>query len=264
MSRRPILASWQGPGGGEVAKALEASDRLVALREARDRGDQPDHRPRRTDLPQEAVRIAPAPDARTLIDTVPAGERVTWATAFYAGLRRGELQALRCKSIDLGKSVIHVEHSWDQEAGEIEPKSATSVRTVPLLAILRDHLDEHLLATGRGGDTLCSAGRPPTRSYRRRSWPERTKRGRRRSWSGSRSEQCRHTFASLLIASGENPKAVQEFMGHSTITITFDLYGTCSPAAATRLEPHGRLPRNRVGGRRRRGPWESDGKRCTP
>jgi integrase len=37
--------------------------------------------------------------------------------------------------------------------------------------------------------------------------------------------ECRHTFASLLIAAGANPKAVQEAMGHSSITVTFDLYG---------------------------------------
>ncbi len=43
--------------------------------------------------------------------------------------------------------------------------------------------------------------------------------------------ECRHTFASLLIASGENPKAVQEFMGHSTITETFDRYGHLFPGA---------------------------------
>ena len=43
--------------------------------------------------------------------------------------------------------------------------------------------------------------------------------------------QCRHTFASLLIAAGENPKAVQEFMGHATITMTFDLYGHLFPGS---------------------------------
>jgi integrase len=40
---------------------------------------------------------------------------------------------------------------------------------------------------------------------------------------------CRHTFASLLIEAGEDPKAVQEFMGHSTIAVTFDLYGPLFP-----------------------------------
>ena len=37
--------------------------------------------------------------------------------------------------------------------------------------------------------------------------------------------ECRHTFASLMIAAGENPKAIQTFMGHATIQMTFDRYG---------------------------------------
>ena len=53
---------------------------------------------------------------------------------------------------------------------------------------------------------------------------------------------CRHTFASLLIAAGENPKAVQEFMGHATITMTFDLYGHLFPGsreeARTRMDAY--------------------------
>lgn len=38
----------------------------------------------------------------------------------------------------------------DQE-GEIEPKSEAAKRTIPLLAILRDFLDEQLARTGRTG-----------------------------------------------------------------------------------------------------------------
>ena len=40
---------------------------------------------------------------------------------------------------------------------------------------------------------------------------------------------CRHTFASLLIDSGANPKAIQEFMGHAKIQTTFDVYGHLLP-----------------------------------
>ncbi len=43
--------------------------------------------------------------------------------------------------------------------------------------------------------------------------------------------ECRHTFASLLIDSGANPKAVQEFMGHSKIQTTFDVYGHLFPGS---------------------------------
>jgi integrase len=41
----------------------------------------------------------------------------------------------------------------------------------------------------------------------------------------------RHTYGTLMIAAGETPKAVQTYMGHSSITITFDRYGHLFPAA---------------------------------
>ena len=43
--------------------------------------------------------------------------------------------------------------------------------------------------------------------------------------------ECRHTFASLLIDSGANPKAIQSFMGHSKIQTTFDVYGHLLPGS---------------------------------
>lgn len=58
--------------------------------------------------------------------------------ALYAGLRRGELRALRWSDFDLGRSEIRVQRAWDVE-GAIDPKSEASSRTLPLLAVLRDH-----------------------------------------------------------------------------------------------------------------------------
>ncbi len=43
--------------------------------------------------------------------------------------------------------------------------------------------------------------------------------------------ECRHTFASLLIDAGANPKAIQTFMGHSRIQTTFDTYGHLMPGS---------------------------------
>jgi integrase len=42
---------------------------------------------------------------------------------------------------------------------------------------------------------------------------------------------CRHTYASLMIAAGVNAKALSEFMGHGTIAITLDLYGHLMPGS---------------------------------
>lgn len=39
-----------------------------------------------------------------------------------------------------------------------------------------------------------------------------------------RFHDLRHTFASLLLESGESAKVIQEILGHSTITTTLDIY----------------------------------------
>jgi len=43
--------------------------------------------------------------------------------------------------------------------------------------------------------------------------------------------ECRYTFASLMIAAGVNPKALQTFMGDSSITVTLDRYGHLFPGS---------------------------------
>ena len=51
-------------------------------------------------------------------------DRALWATAIYAGLRRGELRALRREDVDLATGVIHLRRGWDAVEGEVAPKSA--------------------------------------------------------------------------------------------------------------------------------------------
>ena len=63
----------------------------------------------------------------------PEGERALWACAFYAGLRRGELRALRWSHVDLETRVIHVSRGWDAIEGEQDTKSAAGKRRVPIL-----------------------------------------------------------------------------------------------------------------------------------
>jgi integrase len=189
----------------------------------------------RIDLPAQGSarpkRIAAAAEAANLIAPLRDEERAVWAAAFYAGLRRGELQALRVCDVELGASLIHVELGWDQEEGPIEPKSEASRRTIPLLAVLRDHLDEHLLRTGRTGDELVF-GRNAVEPF----VPSTIDNHAQECWAAVELEPitlhgARHTFASLLIDSGANAKAVQEFMGHSKIQTTFDTYGHLLPGS---------------------------------
>jgi integrase len=194
-------------------------------------------------------RIATPEEARELLDALPSEERALWAMALYAGLRHGELRALRWSDIDLGARVIRVARGWDAKEGEQEGKSATARRTVPMIARLAPYLAAHKLATGRDGDALvfgATAEIPFEPSTVRRralaAWGWKT--GPNPEPDGPRTisikarddaleriglHEARHTFASLMIAAGVNAKALSTIMGHATIAITFDVYGHLMP-----------------------------------
>jgi integrase len=226
-----LLATGLGPATvSNVLNPLQAF-----FRRAEDRGLLANNPALRIDLPAGRAsrprRIASPAEAAAAIAALPERDRPLWGTAFYAGLRRGELQALRWADVDLGASLIPVERSWDQYEGPIQPKSASSRRTVPLLALLRDHLDEHKLRAEDRGDQLVF-GRTGSHPFAPMTIAKRA----RKAWQAAGLEQitlhdCRHTFASLLIDAGANPKAVQTFMGHSKIQTTFDIYGHLMPGS---------------------------------
>jgi len=86
------------------------------------------------------------------------------ATALYAGLRLGELRALRVADVDLATGVIRVERGWDPAEGPIKVKSHAGRRKVPITAVLRDYLAEHLVNTRRQGPELVF-GLTPTKPF---------------------------------------------------------------------------------------------------
>jgi integrase len=54
---------------------------------------------------------------------------------------------------------------------------------------------------------------------------------KREQLKGITLHECRHTFASLMIAAGVNAKALSTYMGHATISITLDRYGHLMPGS---------------------------------
>lgn len=99
----------------------------------------------------------------------------------------------------------------------------------PLPGLLRDSLIEHRLnVSDQADDALVfGVGSTPFQAaviYRRadRAWRE-------QSLGRLRLRQARHSYASFMIAAGVNAKALSAFMGHSSIKVTFDLYGHLMP-----------------------------------
>lgn len=176
-------------------------------------------------------RIASPAEAAALIAALPAADRALWATAFYAGLRRGELRAIRWDAIDFDASVIHVRRSWDADPaiGEIDVKSDAGRRRVPLVGVLRRLMVEHKLATGRAGAALVfgrTAELPFVAStVRNRALA---------AWKVAGLEpvglhEARHCAASYLIAAGLNPKQLSVYIGHSDVRTTYNRYGHLMP-----------------------------------
>jgi integrase len=184
-------------------------------------------------------RIASSQEASDLLDALPVGDRPLWATAFYAGLRLGELRALLWDDLDLAKGVIHVRHSWDPKKGPVAPKSRAGIRRVPIPAALRDSVVEHRmrnqtatgLVFGRSPDqpfNPSTIGRRAKTAWKREN--ERRAQQELELLSPITLHEARHTFASpLMIAAGVNAKALSSYMGHSSITITLDRYGHLMP-----------------------------------
>ena len=190
-------------------------------------------------------RFASREEAAALIAALPEGEQALWATAFYGGLRRGELRALRWAHVHLEHAQhgphIHVQRAWDDEEGDGPPKTRAAVRRVPITPTLRAFLDTHKAATGRSGSDLVF-GREATQPF----IPSTVRNRALTAWGWKHDgktlaktrddaaepiglHECRHTFASLMIAAGCNAKALSVVMGHESIGITFDRYGKLMP-----------------------------------
>lgn len=172
-------------------------------------------------------RIAPPEECAHLLAALQARDKALWATAMYAGLRRGELMALRVKDVDMQAGLIHVNYGWDQYAGRIRTKSGAS-RRVPIAGVLRAHLAEHLLALGWGDGLMFGA--TSADPFVMTSVAFRAD----RAWKDAKLQritlhECRHTFASLMIAAGVIVKALSVYMGHANIGITMDRYGHLMP-----------------------------------
>ncbi|MBA3245778.1 MAG: tyrosine-type recombinase/integrase, partial [Actinobacteria bacterium] len=91
---------------------------------------------------------------------------------------------------------------------------------------LRDVLVEHKMRSN-GELVLGRADRSPVD-------PEPVAARAVRAWYAADLEpitlhEGRHTFASLMIAAGVNARALTTYMGHASVTITYDRYGHLMP-----------------------------------
>lgn len=160
-------------------------------------------------------------------------DRAALGFAVYAGLRLGELLALDVGAVDLDDGWIHVRRSWDKGTKQFIPTKSRKPRSVPIIDRLAALLADHFVLLDHPSDGLLF---PSTNNP---EWPTDPGILRRRTherWKKAGLEplgfhEGRHTFASIGIAAGLNPKTLSTYLGHATITITLDRYGHLMPGS---------------------------------
>jgi integrase len=150
--------------------------------------------------------------------------------ACRAGMRLGEILAIRWGDIDFNGGFIWVKRSY-RRGRFTKPKNGKS-RRVDMSDYLSVTLKEHLLkekkrtlkkGLGEISELVFHRnGQIIEQNFLRRVF------NRVLDKAGLRHikfHSLRHSFASILLSEGESPVYVKEMLGHSSIQITVDIYG---------------------------------------
>ena len=192
----------------------------------------------------EEIRPLDAEQARRLLRTA-GGERfeALYVLAVTAGLRIGELLALRWQDVDLeaGGPTLRVRRTKSTAKsgpGFTTPKNgkgrfiSLTQRAVEALKAHRAAQNVERLKAGSlwqdNGLVFCTYGGRPLDSHNvsRTSFKPLLERA---GLPNIRFHDLRHTCATLLLSRGHHPKLVQELLGHASVALTLDRYSHVMP-----------------------------------
>lgn len=191
-----------------------------------------------------AARTLTAPEARRLLDATRDDELgALWTLLVATGLRQGEALGLAWPDVDLAAGTLTVRRAlgrgWDGRLALAAPKSERSRRTIALPRIARDALDRQKVRQDAARATVGSAwqdrdglvftdavGRP---LVGRHVTPVLRTALARAGLPAIRCHDLRHTAATLQLAAGVPLATISRTLGHSTLTITADLYAAVTP-----------------------------------
>jgi len=155
-----------------------------------------------------------------LADAVGPEHRVVVLLACFAGLRLGELQALRRRHVDLDSAALRiVEQTLVLRDGTHltgPPKTDAGLRVIAIPESVVDELRKHLVTVPEHPEALVFGG-PGGRPFRRATlytaWHAATG---RLGMEGFHLHDLRHTGNTLAAATGASTKELMARMGHSS------------------------------------------------
>jgi integrase len=169
-----------------------------------------------------------------LADAVPDRYRALVILSGGSGMRQGECFGLTVDRIDFLRRTVLVDRQLVTISGRppflAPPKTAASVRSIPLPTVVVDALAAHLAAyppLEDGFVFVTDAGRPIRRTALGDVWRAAVKAAGAPVGTGF--HELRHYYASLLIRHGESVKVVQARLGHASAGETLDTYSHLWP-----------------------------------
>jgi integrase len=165
---------------------------------------------------------------------LPGWLRVAVPLGVGVGLRQAELSGLTVDRVDFLRRTLRVDRQL-VTLGATPPllsptKTVSSNRTVPLASFVLEALAEHLRRHPAGPDgfvVTVPAGAPLNSNAFGHHWRRAC---RAAGVPGTRYHDLRHTFASTLLSRGVSVKAVGDWLGHASPTITLSTYAHLMPA----------------------------------
>lgn len=157
------------------------------------------------------------------------------------GMRLGEIAALTWDNVDFQNKVIYVDKTVIRINGKVsisDVKTEKSRRSIAISDFVIQELKKHLKKQKENklkyGTNYVDTNFVCTHEDGRQQLPDYiTKKFQKEIQKYGlpkvRFHDLRHTHASLLLKQGINPKVVSERLGHSSISITMDLYSHVVP-----------------------------------
>jgi len=162
-------------------------------------------------------------EIRLFLENVSPKHRNFFTTAFFTGMRFGEMAALKWKNVDFKRGIIKVRETRVR-GEEGRPKTKKSVRDLTMLPpVIEAMRDQRKYTMGKSQYVFLNQYHRPLLpdSTNQHVWKPALKKA---GLEKRRLYETRHTFATLMLDAGELPGWVQQMMGHETLQMIHDRY----------------------------------------
>jgi len=179
-------------------------------------------------IEKPTIRPLSMDEVNRFLDCVLPFYRPFFVTAFFTGMRAGEMSALKWSNIDFDRRIIKVVETR-VEGEEGRPKTQSSYRDITMLPMVYEALKKQELKTRlRSKYVFLNPENKPIEitTLRKNAWSK----GLKNAGIEYRPIiQTRHTFATMMISAGENLGWVMKMMGHASLKMITDKYFSYIP-----------------------------------